>query len=63
MHHDAITGTSPTKVTNDFNNMANVGKAAVLDMHATFLREKVEQHHGVKILPGRLFGTMDFRAT
>jgi len=61
MHHDAITGTSTAKVMGDFNDRATEFRGRVLDMNAKYLREKIEQHHGIKV--NNLQGTLDYYQT
>ena len=60
MHHDAITGTSPAKVVADFQGKTDESKNAVHAMAANFLVEKLEQHHGVIVKPGKLDSSMEY---
>jgi hypothetical protein len=63
MHHDAITGTSPNKVVADFQGKTDLSKKSVHEMATNFLVEKLDQHHGIKVKPGKLDPSMEYWAT
>ena len=63
MHHDAITGTSPAKVVADFQGKTDSSKNAVHAMASNYLVEKLDQHHGIKVRPGKLDSSMEYWAT
>jgi len=63
MHHDAITGTSPVKVMGDFSARAVGSKKGVQSLAAELLLEKIKQHHGVTVAPGKLDASMEYWAT
>jgi len=62
-HHDAITGTSVARVTGDFTDKAILQRIKVLELNAKHFVDKIEQHHGVSILPESLDHTLNFQTT
>jgi len=62
-HHDAITGTSVDRVTGDFRDKAINQRRKVLELNALHFVEKLEQHHGLSILPGSLDHTLNYQTT
>ena len=63
MHHDAITGTSPSKVMGDFSGKAHSARIGLQKQAAELLIDKIKQHHGVTITPGNLDTSMEYWAS